>query len=506
MRSTALALILIAAPAALAATPPQARLQKEQGDQLRKGGDAEAAEKAYRAALQLDGGYAEAHQALGELQFAGKQVAKAIESFGYAVEIDPGYALAWYNLAFAARRSGDHRRARTAYEKYLKLRPTDADGHYGLAETRRALGDSDAAITEYQLFIDLAQATPAQAAWIEKARTAIAELKAPARAAPSGGASDLVIPGVAGATAAAIPTPTLPPTLPPTPTPSVALPVAPATPLPAPPSRALIEKLGVGDRAWLSGDFRSALFAYQDAVYLEPTSAVARIRLARAYTSLKHPVEAEAQLRHALELDPGNGEASRLLEELRSPPPAVPSPAAVVSPVAPAAAAASPRLYRLTDDAAPPPAVLAVAPQAGAAGPGGVAAPSAAPGPASSEQASRHYKAALTMIGDRDFKGAVLELDQALLRNPKLGVAHAARGSALFGLGRFQDAANDYQTALAMVPGMATPLYGLAETYRRLDDPRAGEYYVRYAGSDASDVRPELRETARQRASQYGAR
>ena len=110
------------------------------------------------------------------------------------------------------------------------------------------------------------------------------------------------------------------------------------------------------------------------------------------------------------------------------------------------------------------------------------------------------------MIGDRDFKGAVLELDQALLRNPKLGVAHAARASALFGLGRFQDAANDYQTALAMVPGMATPLYGLAETYRRLDDPRAGEYYVRYAGSDASDVRPELRETARQRASQYGAR
>lgn len=508
MRSIALALLLLAAPAALAATSPEARVQKELGDRLRKEGDGDGAARAYRAALQLDGGYAEAHEALGEVYYSAKQPDKAIEAFGYAVEIDPQYANAWYNLAYAARRSGDHQKARTAYEKYVKLRPTDVDGHYGLAESLRALGNRGAAIVEYQLYIDLARSTPEQAPRVEKARAAIAELKGPPKVEAAPERAPAVATGGAPPAAGAAPPAAAPVVVAPVPVPTSAPPVT-APPPAAPPSAALIEKLGAGDRAWLSGDYRAALFAYQDAVYLDPASAVARIRLARAYTSLNHPDEAERQLRQALELDPGSPEASRLLDELRKPVTAPPRPAGSVAPAAAMAPAAQgPRSYRLTDDVAP--TAPAPAPPA-AAGPGGsgagaAGAPGAAPAATPNQEAVRRYRSALAMIGERDFKGAVLELDQALILDPKLGVAFAARASALYGLARYKDAARDYETALPMVPAMATPIFGLAETYRALDDPRAGDLYARYAASDASDVRPELREAARQRAIQYGSR
>jgi tetratricopeptide (TPR) repeat protein len=294
---------------------------------------------------------------------------------------------------------------------------------------------------------------------------------------------------------------------------------APASP--APPSRAFIEKLGAGDRAFLVGDYRTALFAYQDAGYLDPTSAVARVKLARAYAALGHRDQAERQARQALELDPSSDEARKLVEELANPPAAAPTRAAsttalaaplVVTP----APAAPPRSYRITDDVGGPPS-----PDASHAGAGlvlGAGATAASPatvvGPATvapsvvgdQQEASRHYKAALGLIGSRDFKGAIAELDRALEINPQLGVAVAARASAFYGLARYPEAARDYEAALALVPHLATPLYGLAESYRRLGDPRAGEYYLRYAQSEASDVRPELRETARLRAEQLGAR
>jgi tetratricopeptide (TPR) repeat protein len=294
---------------------------------------------------------------------------------------------------------------------------------------------------------------------------------------------------------------------------AVAPPAAPPA-APAPPSRALIEKLGAGDRAFLIGDYRTALFAYQDAGYLDPTSAVARVKLARAYAALGHRDQAERQLRQALELDPANDEARKLLEEPANPPRGAASPAAaataLVAPlvVAPAPTA-PPRSYRITDDVGAPP------PDPGRAGAGlvlGAGATAVGPVPAAPsvgadpQEASRHYKTALGMIGARDFNGAIVELDRALEINPQLGVAVAARASAFYGLGRYPEAARDYEAALALVPHLATPLYGLAESYRRLGDPRAAEYYLRYAQSEASDVRPELRETARQRAEQLGGR
>jgi tetratricopeptide (TPR) repeat protein len=175
--------------------------------------------------------------------------------------------------------------------------------------------------------------------------------------------------------------------------------------------------------------------------------------------------------------------------------------------VSAAASGQGPRSYRFTDDVAPsaPGPALPASAGPGVAGTG-TAGSAAAASVTPQQEAARRYKSALTMIGERDFKGAVLELDQALLLNPQLGAAFAARASALYGLARYKDAARDYQTALGMLPDLATPIFGLAETYRQLDDPRAGDLYARYAASQAGDVKPELREAAKQRAIQYGTR
>jgi tetratricopeptide (TPR) repeat protein len=566
--TASLLLLALAARAAPAPAPAEARAYKEIGDQRRKAGDPDAALEAYRTAIKKFGAYAEAYEAMGEVHYAQKRFTEAIEAFGYAVEIDPTYAFAWYNLAFAARKAPDLGRARAAYERYVKLRPSDPDGHYGLAETLRGLGEREGAIREYQLFVDLAKAIPAQAAWVEKARRFIAELKAtpageqaPESSTGKGGTAAVVLasPGAvlapaasaaaapAGATAsgAAAPALTATPTAGPPPIPTTTIPTATATPSPtatttpsptatatptptatttpsptatatptptatrpvpsvpvAAPTQALVEKLGAGDRSFLAGDHRSALFLYQDAAYLDPTSVAARIRLARCYAALRYPAQAEGQLKQALEIDPGNAEARKLLEELRtqaSRPGLRPSGAAGPGTAA-ATPAAPPRIYRLTPDGSGPAA-------GEAAPPAGVTAPQVTrlPEPVAAS-APDLYREGVARIGRREFVLAIESFNRALEKDPGLTLAYEARASARFGLGQHREAAEDYQAALTGSPDRAAPLWGLAESYRLLGDARAAQAYQRYAASTAPDVVETQREQASRWAQELGER
>jgi tetratricopeptide (TPR) repeat protein len=90
---------------------------------------------------------------------------------------------------------------------------------------------------------------------------------------------------------------------------------------------------------------------------------------------------------------------------------------------------------------------------------------------------------------------------------PTLTVGYVARGSALIGLRRFQEAALDYGYALKLDPNMAAPLYGLAESYRglgRTGDARA--WYEKYVASTAPDVRTDLVSDARAKIEQLRSR
>jgi tetratricopeptide (TPR) repeat protein len=273
---------------------------------------------------------------------------------------------------------------------------------------------------------------------------------------------------------------------------------APARPVVAAPSQALIDKLGAGDRAFLATDFRSALFLYQDAVYMAPTAVSARLRLARCYAALRYPAQAEAQVLQALEIDPGSAEASRLLAELRNPPPRPPSSPRVALPEVGAAAAVP---MPLAPPAAAPPAA-APPPTSGSPTSYRLSEEPSAPEvtAASRQGAADLYRAAVAQISDREFAKAVDSLSRALEKDPGLAVAFEARASARFGLGLHEEASRDYQRAAALSPGRASPIWGLAECYRLLGDPRAAETYQRYADSPAPDVTEPQRKEARIRA------
>jgi hypothetical protein len=144
---------------------------------------------------------------------------------------------------------------------------------------------------------------------------------------------------------------------------------------PVVPPQAVVEKLGHGDRLFLAGEYRNALFAYLDAVYLEPRYAPARVKLGRAYLALRYAPQALAQAEAALATDPSSEDARALLEEARSGPSRPVVPAAGAQP-APPPGRAGPRVFRLT-------------PQAPPAAPAGAAAPAAAEGQAAPGGAAR---------------------------------------------------------------------------------------------------------------------
>jgi tetratricopeptide (TPR) repeat protein len=117
--------------------------------------------------------------------------------------------------------------------------------------------------------------------------------------------------------------------------------------------------------------------------------------------------------------------------------------------------------------------------------------------PASVGAAAQRYRAALSLYTQRDYLGAVAELDAAITLDPNLAVAYVARGSARFGLGKYRQAAADYKAALDLEPARAEPIWGLAECQRMLHDPAAPDTYRRYAASVAGDVNEDRRARAR---------
>jgi tetratricopeptide (TPR) repeat protein len=293
-------------------------------------------------------------------------------------------------------------------------------------------------------------------------------------------------------------------------------PVAPVAVVPPLPTAA-IEKMGQGDRAFLARDYRTALFAYQDAVYLAPRNPAPRVKLARAYLALRYPTQALAQAEQALALEPGNVEALSLAEEAKSP--AAARTAAVPVPSAPAPAPAAggagapppgPRVFRYVPEPEPPAAGTQPAPrppsgQERSAPPASPAPPPASPvapaEPTGGGPARQRYRAALDHLQNREFEKAVSVLSDALALDPRLAVAYAARASARFGLGKYREAADDYRAAIGLDQGLGTPLYGLAECHRALGQTKdAAEMYRRYADSRASDVRDDLRVVAARRA------
>jgi tetratricopeptide (TPR) repeat protein len=508
---TLCALILIGAPAnaqptkspsKAAAARAKAQPHRERGLKAVAAGRDDDALAAFGLAVEADPKDQVAHHELGKILFRKGQVLESIARFQTAVRLDPKDALAWYNLAYAQRASQKFSEAAQAYRRVIALSPDDADGYYGLAESLRQSGEAREAIAAYEQYLGKEKRESEQR-WVQRARERIAELQQQV---------DSGTPGPAAAQAAA---PSVPPATAstsastPTPTPAPSSATASETRVivhdvsETPPSQGkmvvgapvvdVAAKLADGDRAYAAKEFRTALFAYQDAVMADRGNVAARVKAGNAYAKLGHDPEAIDQWNRALALEPANVEAQEALaaafsrRALRSgtgapgaTPTSTPAPAPTAAP-APAAA---------------PTTTITAVP---ASTPTGDPAPAVVP---SDDAAARQrYSAGVALIHDRKYEAAVAELDQAIALRPAYANALIARGSARISLGRFPEAAQDYAAARSADPSLAAPLFGLAEAYRQMgESAKAIEMYRAFAESTAADAQPNLKAYAKQTA------
>src|SRR5437879_13118390 len=75
--------------------------------------------------------------------------------------------------------------------------------------------------------------------------------------------------------------------------------------------------MAAGDKAYAAKDFRTALFAYQDATREDPSSAIVLVKLGETYARMGHDPEAIEQFNRALKLDRGNSAALQGLAAAR---------------------------------------------------------------------------------------------------------------------------------------------------------------------------------------------
>ncbi len=131
-------------------------------------------------------------------------------------------------------------------------------------------------------------------------------------------------------------------------------------PSPSPSANLALQKLAMGEQFVAARDFRLALYAYLDAVNLDPRNVQARLRLAALYARLDHLQHAIEEWEFTLALDPGNTEAVRSIEAAR----ATLQRRAAGLPDSGGSPGSAPRIYKLTPEGPVPPAAPAPPPSA----------------------------------------------------------------------------------------------------------------------------------------------
>jgi tetratricopeptide (TPR) repeat protein len=106
----------------------------------------EKARSAYRRAIALDPGHAEAHLNLGRLLHELGDVAGAESHYRQACAASPESALAAFNLGVALEDRGEAREAMVAYRRALELDDEIAEAHFNLGRLCEAAGDKRGAV------------------------------------------------------------------------------------------------------------------------------------------------------------------------------------------------------------------------------------------------------------------------------------------------------------------------------------------------------------------------
>ncbi|MBI4510684.1 MAG: tetratricopeptide repeat protein [Deltaproteobacteria bacterium] len=113
---------------------------------LEKKGDSVAAEKAYRAAIDLAPDLPEARSNLCALRIVAGEHGEAISLCEKAVALRPDFTDAWHNLGIACQGAGRDKDAVRAFEKVVAMAPSKADAWMNLGALRLRGGDKDKAL------------------------------------------------------------------------------------------------------------------------------------------------------------------------------------------------------------------------------------------------------------------------------------------------------------------------------------------------------------------------
>ena len=114
--------------------------------------DRHLAEAAYRSALALEPGHADASLNLGALLCEARRCDEAVALYDEAVRHHPDKALLHFNRAIALEDQGKKAAALAAYNEALRLAPDLADAHYNAARLHEQLGDAQRAVRHFSAY------------------------------------------------------------------------------------------------------------------------------------------------------------------------------------------------------------------------------------------------------------------------------------------------------------------------------------------------------------------
>lgn len=110
------------------------------------------ARDAYRRAVELDPGHADAHVNLGRLLHEAGETAAAERHYRVALQLEPAHPTAAFNLGVALEDLGKREQAIAAYERTLEAEPEHGDAHYNLARLQEEAGRTAAALRHLKAY------------------------------------------------------------------------------------------------------------------------------------------------------------------------------------------------------------------------------------------------------------------------------------------------------------------------------------------------------------------
>jgi len=448
-----------------------------QGDEAYKTKNYDKAIELYKASLKINGKNWQVHEALGNAYFKAKKYAEAAASYAEALGYNSQLVAAYYNIGFSYFKAGLFNEAIKYLGKYVTLKADDPDGYYRLADAYYSVAEKENAIINYEKFLSMAGNNVSQKK-IGDAKAKLNELKGSSKPTVSPAVVPVTSstsqntnqPSVPAPSVTVLPAPSVLPPAAPTPITSQRgnqTPVAPASPVQNTASESskvsggttiktstaddpAMDIIKEADNHLANGNYRLAITTYRDALIKSPNSIQAHYNLGIALAKVERYEQAISEWEKVLQLDPQNAGAKENIKRAKAKMSGgTTSTGSVVSSQQPIA------LQQPTKQVTPVDDLLAKANKANSSG---------------------------------DYASAVRFIDELMIIKKNVAEAYVIKGDALLGMGKYLEAINEYKKAIALNPQLASPLFGMAESYRLLaKTDMAIQYYKLFLNSPSQD-------------------